>query len=292
MRTDLLVIDPQNSFCNVVRPSEQHTLHDGEMFVPGAPEAMQRLVALIERLGDAIDNIHITMDSRHLLHISHPLWFRDANGNPPPPFTIIRLEGEQIVGSRTGARKKQIDIGEFVGFRPSVNRRTVEYIQKLAEQNRYRQRIWPPHCLIGTAGHCIQADLMNAVLTWEAQQHAAVNYVTKGSNHFVEHFSAIAAAVPDPTDPSTGMNIGLLNTLMDADRILVAGVGRASSLADTLVDAASAFAGQPFARKCVLLEDCLSVDGSSRSHLKNAMEQLERLGMKTTASGSLGSHSV
>jgi hypothetical protein len=85
-------------------------------------------------------------------------------------------------------------------------------------------------------------------------------------------------------DPSTGMNTDLLNTLMDADRILVAGVGRASSLADTLVDAASAFAGQAFARKCLLLADCIAVDESSRSHLRSVTEQLEKLGMKTIAS--------
>lgn len=189
-------------------------------------------------------------------------------------FTSIRLEGERIVGSRTGARKKQVDIGEFVGFLPSVHRRTVVYLQKLAEQNRYRHFIWPPHCLIGTAGHCIQADLMNAVLTWEAQQHAAANYITKGSNHFVEHFSAVMAAIPDADDPTTTMNTDLLNTLMDADCILVAGVGRASTLADTLLDAAGAFSGQAFARKCILLNDCVAVDESNRSYLKNSKEQL------------------
>ena len=224
-KTDLFVVDPQNSFCKVVSAQEQQVLHSGELFAVGAADAMKRLAALIDRFVESLNDIHISLESRHLLHISHPHWYRDANGNPPQPFTQMRAEGNKIIGSRVGSKQRRVDVGEFVAFRPSVHKRTVAYLRDLKAANRFNHVIWPPHCLIGTAGHAVVDDLMQPLLKWEARNFASVDYVTKGSNHFVEHFSAVKAEVTDPEDPSTQINSDLLRTLADADRILIAGVG-------------------------------------------------------------------
>ena len=86
----LLLIHPQNSFCKVVNPRRQQQVHDGELCVPGAWDDLKRVANLIERLDHKLTDIHITIDSRHLLHISHPLWFRDARSRHPEPFTVMR----------------------------------------------------------------------------------------------------------------------------------------------------------------------------------------------------------
>ena len=82
---------------------------------------------------------------------------------------------------------------------------------------------------------------MEALLDWERDNYAAVDIVTKGSNYFVEHFSAVQAEVVDPTDPSTQINTDLISTLMEADEILIAGEAGSHTLADTVRDIANCF---------------------------------------------------
>jgi nicotinamidase-related amidase len=98
-----------------------------------------------------------------------------------------------------------------------------EYLKKLAEGKRYPHRVWPPHCLLGTPGHEIVAPIMQAVLGWCERELATFCLHTTSSNVFVEHFSAVKAEVPDPEDPATQLNTDLIDMLMDADEILVAG---------------------------------------------------------------------
>ena len=44
MKTLLIIIDPQESFCNPnIAPEDQQVIHNGELAVPGAKEDMERL---------------------------------------------------------------------------------------------------------------------------------------------------------------------------------------------------------------------------------------------------------
>ena len=99
----LVVVDPQNSFCSVVDPAQQQAVHDGEICVPGAAEDMKRVAVLISRLGTSLADIHITLESRHALHVSHPIWFRDSRGATPAPFTVMREENRRIIGRMFGS---------------------------------------------------------------------------------------------------------------------------------------------------------------------------------------------
>ena len=78
-RIHLVVIDPQNDFCDP----------QGALYVPGAAEDVERLARLVDRLRDRIDDIHITLDSHRRVDISHPMWWSDARGRAPDPFTRI-----------------------------------------------------------------------------------------------------------------------------------------------------------------------------------------------------------
>jgi nicotinamidase-related amidase len=283
-KIDLFVVDPQNSFCKIVPADQQQVLHTGELFVDGASDAMKRLAALIDRLADSLNDIHISLESRHLMHISHPHWYQDANGNPPQPFTRIRAEGDKIVGSRIGSKRRWVDVGEFVAFRPSIHKRTLTYLRALKAGNHFNHVIWPPHCLIGTAGHAVVDDLMQPLLKWEARNFASVDYVTKGSNHFVEHFSAVQAEVPDVEDPSTQINTDLCSCLDYADTILFAGVGRAGAVLNTVKDILTWHKHSDLAQKCVLLTDCTAVASDSEPFLWQVTEQTEKAGLRTIQS--------
>jgi nicotinamidase-related amidase len=281
----LVVIDPQNSFCKVVPQDQQQILHDGELCVAGAWEDMNRVANMVNRIGKKFADIHVTLDSHHSLHVAHPVWYRDANGNRPDPFTIMRAENGKIIGSKFDASGQQHDIGEFSCFKPSATKRTLEYLQSLQSASRYPHCIWPTHCLIGTAGHNVVPQLMDALQKWTNDQgDAIIDFVTKGSNPYVEHFSAVQAEVVDPSDPSTQLNVGFIQTLEEADEILFAGEAGSHCLANTVRDIANSFndADDKFLKKCVLLTDGTSPVPGFESYQEAFIKEMTQRGMKTT----------
>ena len=128
--------------------------------------------------------------------------------------------------------------------------------ERLAEGGRYPLVVWPPHCLIGSAGHAVEVGLHRALCAWATRAFAQVEYHAKGSNHRTEHYSALAAEVPDPADPATAPNRRLLE-LPAADVLLVAGEARSHCVANTVRDLAAAFDPGNIG-KLHLLVDCNS----------------------------------
>ena len=241
MKIELLVIDPQNDFCE---PS-------GTLFVPGAEDDMKRLAAMVIRLKDKLDDIHVTLDSHHYVDIAHPIFWVDSQAANPDPFTIISAD--------------DVEKGLWRTAYPSFQNRARDYVKALETNKRYPLCIWPYHCLIGSWGYGVInsydkgtpiAPLFNAFVEWE-KDLGLINYVTKGSNFWTEHYSAVQADVPDPEDPSTQLNTGLIKTLQEADIVLLAGEARSHCLANTVKDIADNL-GQDNIKKMVLLQDATS----------------------------------
>lgn len=281
----LVTIDPQNSFCKVVPAGDQQRLHDGELCVAGAWDDMVRLSAMVKRLGKKLEDIHVTLDSHQPLHIAHPIWYRDSKGNLPDPFTVMRAENGSIIGSKFDANGKQTDVGEFRAFTPSSHKWTLEYLDKLAAAKRYPHVIWPMHCLIGTVGAAVVEPFFEALMGWQLLHgNKVVGYVTKGSNPFVEHFSAVRAEVTDPGDVGTGLNLDFIKLLMEADEILFAGEAGSHCLANTVRDIVDGVpgGGQDFVKKCVLLTDATSPVTGFEGYQTQFITDLTKMGMKTT----------
>lgn len=256
-RIHLLVIDPQNDFCD---PS-------GSLFVPGADEDMKRLAAMVGRLRDKLHDIHVTLDSHRKVDISHPIWWKDSTGAHPPPFTPV-----------TAA---DLERGRWTTAQPSLYKRSLAYLKALEAGKRYPHVVWPEHCLIGDAGHNVFAELGGAVHDWE-DRFAQADFVTKGSNPWTEHFSAVQAEVPDPEDPSTQVNTGLITTLEEADVVLLAGEARSHCLANTVRDIVSNFHDPKLARKLVLLTDASSDVAGFESYGDRFLQDLAKAGMQTS----------
>lgn len=278
----LLLIDPQNSFCREVDSGLQQKLHDGELCIPGAWEDMQRVAGLIERLGNRIDAMDVTLDSHCLFHVAHPIWFCDGAGRHPEPFTIMRAEQGVILGSRTDTQGRSRDLREFTTTRADFHQRTVRYLEQLAAAGRYPHCIWPPHCLIGTPGHNVVAPLMEVLLAWCGGRPGHFNLIRKGSNAFVEHFSAVRAEVPDPDDPQTQLNRALIDRWMEADEILLAGEAGSHCLANTVRDVADQVPNEAFLKKCVLLIDATSPVPGFEGRQRQFIDQMTARGMRTT----------
>jgi len=255
MQVQLLVIDPQIDFCD---PS-------GALSVAGAGRDMARLAQMIKRLAPRLDQIHVTLDSHHLVDIAHPIFWQDERGSHPAPFTIISAD--------------DVEAGRWTAAQPEARQRAAAYVQALARHGRYPLCIWPPHCLIGSQGHAVLPVLFDALLDWK-RRWAVVDYVQKGSNIYTENYSAIQADVPDPSDPSTQVNTALVESLKQADILAVAGEAGSHCVANTVRDLADQFGDDRLISKIVLLRDAVSPVGGFEALEESFISEMTDRGMQ------------
>lgn len=287
----LLVIDPQNDFCDIppaLQPFDPLVLaartarglpllnDNGEIQriapalpVPGAHNDMVRLAAMIDRLGDKLYDIHVTLDSHNPVDIAHPALWRNAKGDYPAPFTLI--SEDDVLNGVWSMRN------------PALQPVALKYVRQLKINGRYVLIIWPEHCLIGSWGHNVHASVAKSLNDWARRRLEVVNYVTKGSNALTEHYSAVQAEVPDSNDPSTMLNSRLIKTLGEADIILIAGEALSHCVASTVRDIADNF-GEENIKKMVLLTDCASSVAGFENLGTQFVEDMKRRGMQTALS--------
>lgn len=258
----ILGIDWQNDF---VDPK-------GSLHVAGADEDAKMFAAMVLRLKGKIKGIHATLDSHQLIHIAHPIWWINSDGEHPAPFTIISAD--------------DVENGVWAATRPSLQKRSLEYVISLRDNKRYILCIWPPHCLIGSWGHNIYPEVYNAFMEWENEYFKKVDYRVKGSNPYTEHYSGIQADVPDPSDPHTLLDTrpgSLIDVLANSDIVAITGQALSHCLANTVRDIASNF-GDENIKKLVLLEDCTSSVTGFEQLGKDFVTEMTGRGMQTTTS--------
>ncbi len=254
LKAHLLIIDPQNDFMGNDDGS-QYEVHlangktlKASLAVKGAVSDMKRAAGLVARIGHKLADIHVTLDSHHRIDVAHPAMWRDQNGRPPAPFTIISAD--------------DIRNGIWTPRNLELRDRLRKYAEALATQGNYPLMIWPPHCQIGTWGHNVQEVLVDALMDWEEKYFAEVDYVTKGTNVFTEHFGALQAEVIDPNDPTTQLNVDLLRMLQDADIIGVLGEASSHCVLETVRQVARNV-GAEHVKKFHLITDCMSPVGQA-----------------------------
>jgi nicotinamidase/pyrazinamidase len=257
MRLAMLIIDPQNDFSDAPGAA---------LPVPGANADAVRLAGALDRLSNHIAAIHVTLDTHQWVDISHPVFWRDGGGQPPPPFSQITVA--------------EVEQDLWRPFQPDHRARALAYVRALRDHGRHTLTIWPPHCLVGTWGHNVTPAVADALRRWEAAGFHRVNYVFKGLNPWTEHYSAIQADVPDPADPDTQLNTRLLDALDSADRVLLAGQALSHCVANTVRDiadhGASALIG-----KLVLLEDTSSPVPGFEPLARQFLTEMRQRGMQT-----------
>lgn len=265
LRVHLLVIDPQNDFCDIPGAA---------LPVSGANADMERLAKLIDRVGHKLDDIHVTLDSHRPIDIAHPGFWADGKGSNPNPFTMIS--------------SGDIEAGIWTPSNPSLRDRALAYTRALEAGGKYALIIWPEHCLIGTWGHNVHSKLNEALYRWSKKHFATVDYVTKGSNPFTEHYGALMAEVPDSEDPGTALNTRVLEMLAEADIIGVAGEASSHCVLTTVNQIAENI-GEEHIKKFHLLTDCMSpvapVPGADFPAIASAwLKDMQKRGMTLTTS--------
>lgn len=242
----LLIIDPQNDFCDLPEdycpalPGSSGQRRAPALPVTGAHADMLRVADLIERGGDGLAAITVTLDAHQRLDIAHPTFWQQGDGSPVGAFT-------QILAADVRAKR-------YLPRDVTALPRVLAYLDALEANGRYTHMVWPVHCEIGSWGQNVHEDVRRAYNRWEEKRGASVGKVCKGSNPWTEHYSALKAEVPDADDAATQLNGALIERLRPADRLLI--VGEAGShcvkaSAEHLVDNLAP-------DKLVLLTDCMS----------------------------------
>ena len=258
----LMVIDPQVDFCD---PS-------GALFVSGADQDMIRLANFIESNQSRISEIHCTLDSHQFIHIAHPIFWVNSKKENPAPFTIITDE--------------DVRNGTWRAKHPSLQQHAQEYVDALKVNNKHSLCIWPPHCLIGSKGHSIVPVMSDALINWEKDTFNRVNYIAKGSNFLTEHYSAVQADVPDDEDPTTKLNMYLIDELIEADEIWITGEALSHCVANTTIDIANNF-GEDNIKKLVLLEDTTSSVSGFEQMGQDFVKEMVGRGMRVSKTTNL-----
>ncbi|MDQ8022117.1 MAG: hypothetical protein REI94_09770 [Moraxellaceae bacterium] len=244
----LLVIDPQNDFCDLPVDYCPATPDGTARLAPslpvrGAHADLQRLAALVDAGRAGLDAITVTLDSHQHLDIAHPTFWRNADGSALAPFTQITAV--------------DLRVGRYRLRDASGTARAQAYLDALEARGRYIHMVWPVHCEIGSWGHNIHYDLRQAFNRWEEARLANVHKVGKGENPWTEHYSALMAEVPDPADPATQLNTALLARLREADCLYIAGeAGSHCVKASTEHIVDNWPAGE--LQRIVLIRDCIS----------------------------------
>jgi len=270
----LLVIDPQNDFCDLPAAYLDTDARTGAPLAPALPVAgahadMQRLAGLIDTAGDLIDAITVTLDSHQHIDIAHPTFWQHADGSAVAPFTTI-----------TAA---QLRDGAFRPRRADALPRAQAYADELEARGRYTLMVWPVHCEIGTWGHNVHADLRAAYNRWEERQLRSVVKVSKGENPWTEHYSAVQAEVPLSDDDSTHLKRGLIESLDRAGLLLIAGEASSHCVrATTEHIVAHLPGGRP--ERIVLLTDCMSPVAGFEANVAEFLDDMQRRGVRLATS--------
>jgi nicotinamidase/pyrazinamidase len=255
MRLDLVVIDGQNDFLASGNEPEGRR---GALYVTNADKEAVLVANLIDRLGTKIAKIHSTLDSHHKNDSNHHIMWKGSDGSIAPPFTIVSYDDVK--------NQRWVPIMPFGVWEgktiPSVEW-AMKYTDALSKRGRNPLCLWPVHCEIGKWGSCVYSPLMEAYDRWCDETHRWIDYVTKGTWPWSEHYSALIADVPDPTRPETQMNTPLVKDVADADIVVWTGWAGSHCERWTALDAVNYFGAgnNDFLRKSVFLTDCCAPVG-------------------------------
>jgi nicotinamidase-related amidase len=252
-RTRLLLVDVQNTFC----------IPGFELFVGGrsgrgAVEDNLRLCRFIYRNLGTITHISSTMDTHRAQQIFHPIFFLDAEGNHPAPYTDIHAQE-----LREGKWTFNPALASSQGIAPEYGQQMmIHYAETLEKRGKYALTIWPYHAMLGGIGHALVPAIEEALFFHSIARVAQTEFEIKGDKPFTENYSVIGPEVlSGPMGEALGTrNSKFIEQLMETDRLYIAGQAKSHCVAWTVSDLLEDIQSTDpeLAKKVYLLEDCSS----------------------------------
>ncbi len=249
----LVLIDVQNTFC----------IPDFELYVggrsgSGAVDDNARLVEFIYRNLALISHVYLTLDTHQVAQIFHPIFLVNEHGENPQPYTLITAED-----IREGRWKFNHQLAGEMKISPEEGQSLLEhYTNQLAEKEKFDLTVWPYHAMLGGIGHALVPAVEEAVFFHALTRYAQPEIEIKGTNPFLEHYSAIG---PEVLTGPQGKQLAdksekILRMVEQYEAVVIAGQAKSHCVAWTISDLlAQIQASDPnLAGKVYLLEDCTS----------------------------------
>ncbi len=257
LRTCLLLIDVQNTFC----------IPDYELFVGGrsgngAVEDNVRLCQFIYRNLPHISKIACTLDTHTAMQIFHEIfWVNDAGEHPIPLQTLITQEDVEtgkwhvnpaVVDSIIGGTDRYTWLKKYAAH----------YIKTLTADGKYPLTIWTYHAMLGGIGHAVVSAVDEACFFHAIARNSQTHYELKGRNPLTENYSALQPEVLSDAEgkPIDQKNTNFLQMLLAYDRVIIAGQAKSHCVVWTVSDLLAEIqqTDATLAKKIYLMEDLTS----------------------------------
>lgn len=250
----LLLIDVQKDFC-----FPQGSLFVGGRSGRGAMDDSRRIAELIYRRLPSLTQITTTMDTHFAYQIFFPSFWVDREGEPLSAHREITVSEID-----TGLVRPSPAVAKWLtgGNYPWLLKQVRHYAAELANAGKYKLYLWPPHCLLGGAGHALAGVVHEARLFHAFARGAQSHVEVKGGHPLTENYSVMQPEVLTRHDgrPLAQKNTQFLHTLLTADAVLIAGQAAShcvkSSIDDILTEVVAT--DRALAKKIYVLTDCMS----------------------------------
>jgi len=230
----LVLVDYQHDF---VDPT-------GTLYVPGSQDDVARLLTWFYTNAHRISSVYASLDTHLPFQIFYSSWWKDPKtGEHPQPFTVITVDDV------TSMRWVPVIQPDW----------SIKYVHLLQQQAKKDLMIWPYHTMEGSLGHMLVAPISEAIAWHSAARQTQPTYVVKGRTIRTEYYGIFGAEVPDPDDPSSGLNETLLDAVMKHDKVYIAGEAKSHCVLETERQLVGRFGNQAdLLKRLYFLRDCTS----------------------------------
>lgn len=276
----VVCIDPQYDFHDLpdrFKSISSYDENDNPVYiepalpVPGSWNDSLRLAEFLKKFKNQINSIFISFDTHQQYDIAHQMYWRDASGNHPGPFTQIS--------------NNDIKQGKWMPVDPGMMSHVLDYTEALEKEGKYKLIVWPTHCIVGTPGYSVVQPVMDSVLEWERTRVTRFIPLAKGHNPHTEHYGGCEAEFPMPNDATTRLNRNFIDAIEKNDMVIITGQALSHCVASTVRQIATYFDEENIKKLVLLVDTSSSVSGFEKDG-QDFISEMSNLGMrvaKTTA---------
>lgn len=243
----LLCIDVQNDF-----------IEGGALAVPNSIGDVERITRFIYNNMDGITTIMCSMDTHTPQQIFFPSWWKNADGEQPAPYTIIKYD----------------DVANGL-WRPVFcnPNESLTYLQKIEELGQKNLCIWPYHCLWGTPGYCLENEFSKMVHFHSAAKKTTPQIISKGNDLLSEMYGIVKPEYSKRNIKTTKV----LTAFEQYNEIYVVGEAASHCLLESVRQIAEEYANRPeITSKITILEDCTSAINGFEQLTKDTFDMFKR----------------
>lgn len=265
-RICLIAVDVQNTFC-----IPGFELYVGGRLGTGAVDDNRRLCAFIYRNLGRLTRIVPTMDTHRAMQIFHGVFLVDADGNHPPPYTLVTAEdvagGRWRVNPDVAGEVARVVALEGPGAGDAIDaaylqRHLEHYTRSLADSGKYALTVWPYHSMLGGIGHALVPAVEAAIFFHAIARSSQPDVHIKGSHPLTEHYSVLGPEVAHGPDGRllSRRSGAFLEIAREFDAVIIAGQAKSHCVAWTIADLLAELSAHDasLVGKVYLLEDCSS----------------------------------